>query len=81
MKKFQNLVKTPKLFQLYVHKDKGLNNALIEKCKDSKFEAMAVTVDTAVGGNRERDLYTGFTIPMKLKLAVFLVLLFILCGQ
>ena len=29
---------------------------------------MAVTVDTAVGGNRERDLYTGFTIPMKLKL-------------
>jgi L-lactate dehydrogenase (cytochrome) len=28
---------------------------------------MAVTVDTIVGGNRERDLYTGFTIPMKLK--------------
>ena len=63
-----NLVKTPKLFQLYVHKDKGLNKALIERCKESNFEAMAVTVDTAVGGNRERDLYTGFTIPMKLKL-------------
>ena len=29
---------------------------------------MAVTVDTAVGGNRERDLNTGFTIPMKLSL-------------
>ena len=29
---------------------------------------MAVTVDTAVGGNRERDLNTGFTIPMKLNL-------------
>ena len=63
-----NLVKPPKLFQLYVHKDKGLNKALIERCKESNFEAMAVTVDTAVGGNRERDLYTGFTIPMKLKL-------------
>ena len=63
------LVSTPKLFQLYVHKDKGLNDALIEQCKDSNFEAMAVTVDTAVGGNRERDLYTGFTIPMKLKLS------------
>ncbi len=61
-------VSTPKLFQLYVHKDRGLNNALIERCKESNFEAMAVTVDTAVGGNRERDLYTGFTIPMKLKL-------------
>ena len=30
---------------------------------------MCVTVDTIVGGNRERDLYTGFTIPMKLKLS------------
>ncbi len=69
IEEISKLVKTPKLFQLYVHKDKGLNNALIEKCKDSKFDAMAVTVDTAVGGNRERDLRTGFTIPMKLNLA------------
>ena len=62
-----NLISTPKLFQLYVHNDKGLNKELVERCKDSNFEAMAVTVDTIVGGNRERDLYTGFTIPMKLK--------------
>ena len=68
IEEISNLVRTPKLFQLYVHKDKGLNKALIERCKESNFEAMAVTVDTAVGGNRERDLYTGFTIPMKLKL-------------
>ena len=68
IEEISNLVDTPKLFQLYVHKDKGLNNALIERCIESNFEAMAVTVDTAVGGNRERDLYTGFTIPMKLKL-------------
>ena len=64
-----NLISTPKLFQLYVHNDKGLNKELVERCKDSNFEAMAVTVDTIVGGNRERDLYTGFTIPMKLKLS------------
>ena len=69
IEEISKLVKSPKLFQLYVHKDKGLNKALIEKCKDSKFDAMAVTVDTAVGGNRERDLRTGFTIPMKLNLA------------
>ena len=62
------LISTPKLFQLYVHKDQGLNNDLIDRCKQSNFETMCVTVDTAVGGNRERDLYTGFTIPMKLKL-------------
>ena len=69
IEEISNISSGPKLFQLYVHKDKGLNNALIEKCKESNFEAMAVTVDTAVGGNRERDLYTGFTIPMKLKLS------------
>jgi L-lactate dehydrogenase (cytochrome) len=61
-------ISSPKLFQLYVHKDQGLNRDLIDRCKESKFETMAVTVDTAVGGNRERDLYTGFTIPMKLTL-------------
>ena len=69
IEEISKLVSTPKLFQLYVHKDKGLNDALIDQCKDSNFEAMAVTVDTAVGGKRERDLYTGFTIPMKLKLS------------
>jgi len=61
-------ISSPKLFQLYVHKDQGLNKDLIDRCKASKFETLAVTVDTAVGGNRERDLYTGFTIPMRLTL-------------
>ena len=68
IEEISSLVSTPKLFQLYVHKDKGLNKALIDRCKDSNFETMAVTVDTAVGGNRERDLKTGFTIPMQLSL-------------
>jgi len=68
IEEISNLISTPKLFQLYVHKDKGLNKDLIDRCKNSNFETMAVTVDTAVGGNRERDLHTGFTIPMKLKL-------------
>ena len=68
IEEISSLVSTPKLFQLYVHKDEGLNRDLIDRCKDSNFEAMAVTVDTAVGGNRERDLQTGFTIPMKLSL-------------
>ena len=69
IEEISDLVSSPKLFQLYVHKDKGLNKALIDRCKNSNFKAMAVTVDTAVGGNRERDLKTGFTIPMKLSLS------------
>ena len=61
-------ISTPKLFQLYVHKDKGLTRDMIDRCKEANFDAMALTVDTIVGGNRERDLYTGFTSPPKLTL-------------
>ena len=62
------LISTPKLFQLYVHKDQGLNDYLIDQCKEHNFDTMAVTVDSSVGGNRERDLYTGFTIPLNLSI-------------
>jgi L-lactate dehydrogenase (cytochrome) len=59
-------VSSPKMFQLYVHKDKGLNRSMIERCQAAKFDAIALTVDTIVGGNRERCLRTGFTSPPKL---------------
>ena len=62
----------PKLFQMYIHKDKGLNESMIEKCKINKFDALAITLDTIVGGNRERDLRTGFTSPPKLDFNSFL---------
>ena len=62
-------ISSPKMFQLYVHKDKGLNRAMIERCKAAKFDAIALTVDTIVGGNRERCLRTGFTSPPRLTLA------------
>ncbi len=59
-------ISTPKLFQFYVHKDQGLNRSMIQRARDAGFDALAITVDTAVGGNRERDLHTGFTTPMRL---------------
>ena len=59
-------IASPKLFQLYVHKDKGLNAAMIAACKAAKFDAIALTVDTIVGGNRERCLRTGFTSPPRI---------------
>ena len=68
IEEISKLISTPKLFQLYVHKDEGLNNYLIDQCKEHNFDTMAITVDSAVGGNRERDLYTGFTIPLNLSL-------------
>jgi len=61
-----NLASGPKLFQLYIHKDKGLTDNLIDRCKRSGFHALCLTVDTVVAGNRERDHRTGFTTPPKL---------------
>ncbi len=65
-------IKAPKIFQLYFHKDRGLTNSMIDKCKASNLDALALTVDTITGGNRERDLKTGFTSPPKLTLKSFL---------
>lgn len=57
------LTSAPKLFQLYVHKDKGLNTSMIERCRAANFDALALTVDTIVSGKRERCLRSGFTTP------------------
>lgn len=56
----------PKMLQYYYHKDKGLNAALVEAAREAKFDAVALTVDTIVGGNRERCLRTGFTSPPRI---------------
>ena len=62
----------PKLFQIYVHKDAALNADLIARCKAADFNALALTVDTVVAGNRERDYVTGMTTPPKFTLASLL---------
>ena len=41
----------PKLFQLYVHKDEGLNRSLVENARAADFDVLALTVDTIIGGN------------------------------
>ena len=61
-------ISTPKLFQFYFNTDRGLNDAIVERAQYAGFNALALTVDTITGGNRERDLYTGFTSPPKLTL-------------
>jgi L-lactate dehydrogenase (cytochrome) len=58
----------PKCFQLYIHKDRGLSWDFIDRCKEANYAAICLTVDTLVAGNREKDLYTGMTIPPKFTL-------------
>jgi L-lactate dehydrogenase (cytochrome) len=59
----------PQVYQFYFHKDRGLNRAMMERAKTSGVNVMMLTVDSITGGNRERDLRTGFSIPFRLNLA------------
>ncbi|MDO6693313.1 alpha-hydroxy acid oxidase [Aliiglaciecola sp. 3_MG-2023] len=60
---------TPQVYQFYFHKDRGLNNAMMQRAKESNVNVMMLTVDSITGGNRERDLRTGFSIPFRLNLS------------
>ncbi|MEO8345601.1 MAG: alpha-hydroxy acid oxidase [Betaproteobacteria bacterium] len=59
---------TPQVYQFYFHKDRGLNRAMMERAKSAGINVMMLTVDSITGGNRERDLRTGFSIPFRLTL-------------
>jgi len=58
----------PQVYQFYFHKDRGLNTAMMQRAKEAGVDIMMLTVDSITGGNRERDLRTGFSIPMRLNL-------------
>ena len=60
---------TPQVYQFYFHKDRGLNRAMLQRAKEVGVEVMMLTVDSITGGNRERDLRTGFSIPFRLTLS------------
>ena len=61
--------KNPQVYQFYFHRDRGLNYAMMQRAKEAGVEVMMLTVDSITGGNRERDLRTGFSIPFRLTLA------------
>jgi L-lactate dehydrogenase (cytochrome) len=57
-----------KWFQVYVWRDRGLVEEMLQRAQKSGYEAIVITVDTAVLGRRERDVRSGFSLPPKLGL-------------
>jgi isopentenyl diphosphate isomerase/L-lactate dehydrogenase-like FMN-dependent dehydrogenase len=55
----------PKVFQLYVWRDRELVKEVLAKAKEGNFNALALTVDFTWYGNRERDIRNEFSIPPK----------------
>lgn len=58
----------PKVFQIYIFKDRGLTAEFVARCRDAGFHGLALTVDTPVAGNRERDRVSGLSLPPTLTL-------------
>lgn len=58
-------ISTPKMFQIYILKDRGLTLEFVERCKAAGYKALCLTVDMAMAGNRERDLRNGMVMPPK----------------
>jgi L-lactate dehydrogenase (cytochrome) len=50
-------------FQVYVWRDRGLVEDMLERAAAHGYEAIVLTVDTAVLGRRERDVRRGFSLP------------------
>jgi L-lactate dehydrogenase (cytochrome) len=59
-------------FQLYVHRDEGLNKELVSRAEAAGYQGLMVTLDTVVSGNRIRDVRNGLVIPPALTASTLL---------
>jgi L-lactate dehydrogenase (cytochrome) len=59
------------MFQIYILKDRELTREFVQRCKESGYKALCLTVDTIVAGNRERDIVHGMTMPPRITLPNF----------
>ncbi len=57
----------PKMYQVYVFKDRGLTQDFIDRSKEKDYAALCLTVDTPLAGNRERDIVYGMSAPPKFR--------------
>jgi L-lactate dehydrogenase (cytochrome) len=69
---FAEAVPGPRLFQIYIFKDRGLTEEFIERARAARYDGLVLTVDTVVAGHRQRDLINGLSIPPRLSLRGFL---------
>jgi len=53
----------PKWFQVYVLKDRAILDDFIDRCRAADYDALCLTVDLPMTGNRERDLRNRLTFP------------------
>ncbi|HVM83246.1 MAG TPA: alpha-hydroxy acid oxidase [Candidatus Binatia bacterium] len=60
----------PRWMQVFIYKDRGFTRELTERAAKADYDALVLTTDNQLLGNRERDIRNGFTIPPRFGLAV-----------
>ncbi|MCU0511659.1 MAG: alpha-hydroxy-acid oxidizing protein [Anaerolineae bacterium] len=60
---------TPRWFQLYVYKDRGITRSLVERAEAAGYSALVLTVDTPKFGRRYADVRNHFHLPPGLTVA------------
>jgi L-lactate dehydrogenase (cytochrome) len=59
---------SPRWMQVFIYRDRGFTRELTERAAKANYDALVLTTDNQMLGNRERDLRNGFTIPPRLGL-------------
>ncbi|HEX7953073.1 MAG TPA: alpha-hydroxy acid oxidase [Burkholderiales bacterium] len=72
MEEFARVTTAPRLFQIYIFKDRGLTEEFVARAEDGGYDGLVLTVDTLVAGKRERDLVNGLSLPPRLNARTFL---------
>ena len=59
----------PRWMQVFIFRDRGFTRELAERAAQAGYDALVLTVDNQLLGNRERDIRNGFAIPPRFGVA------------
>jgi isopentenyl diphosphate isomerase/L-lactate dehydrogenase-like FMN-dependent dehydrogenase len=57
---------SPRFMQTFIYRDRSFTHEFIDRAAAAGYHGLILTIDNQLGGNRERDLRNGFTIPPRL---------------
>jgi L-lactate dehydrogenase (cytochrome)/(S)-mandelate dehydrogenase len=57
----------PRWMQIFIYRDRGFTRELAERATAAGYDALVLTIDNQLTGNRERDIRNGFVIPPRLR--------------
>lgn len=58
----------PRWMQVFIFRDRGFTRELAERAAAAGYDALVLTIDNQLLGNRERDIRNGFSIPPRFSL-------------